>query len=339
MGRKMVEVIVESEKVDRHEFSISYAGSKKEDVHSIDVQVLAPALLAISKLVREASKEFNQDNKLKAEILVVSHFEHKCFNINFELVLSFYEQIKTLIASDDVKSAKEILEWLGLLGLTSSGGLLTYLAYLRWKKGRKIRKKKIVKTEDGSNQLEVKVDGERNSVLITQNVFNLSENPRALRATRDAFLPLSEDGFDKVQLRRGHKVVDDIKSKEIENFVASCNVGLEEVKETEPEIEVTPAWLSVYSPVYDLAAKNWRFRLGRDVIYADISETKIAEDALKRGGALAEDAYQVRLEITTHNDTQGKKKETPDYKILEVTRFIPASPTVQTSFFEDSEEP
>ena len=38
-----------------------------------------------------------------------------------------------------------------------------------------------------------------------------------------------------------------------------------------------------------------------------------------------EDAYLVKLEITTEVDAQGTKKE-PKYKILEVMRFVPAEP-------------
>lgn len=89
--------------------------------------------------------------------------------------------------------------------------------------------------------------------------------------------------------------------------------------------------MSVYSPVYDASADKWRFKLGKEVIYADISETSIARDAISRGGALVEEAYQVRLEITTEVDNHGKKKE-PTYKILEVMRFVPSAPARQTSF-------
>jgi hypothetical protein len=90
---------------------------------------------------------------------------------------------------------------------------------------------------------------------------------------------------------------------------------------TEPEIEVTPAWLSVYSPVFDLNAPMWRFRLGKDVIYADISETNIANEAMERGGVRVEDAYQIKLQITTEVDSQGNRKA-PQYKVLEVIRIV-----------------
>src|ERR1700680_1335319 len=119
--------------VSRHEFSIAYDGEAlvAPGDHSIDVQILAPALLAFGKLIREANAEFNGKTST-AKVFVVSDFEHKCFNINFEVVVNLYEQIRTLLGIEQIKTAKEVLEWLGLLGIpTSLGGALSYLGYLR----------------------------------------------------------------------------------------------------------------------------------------------------------------------------------------------------------------
>jgi hypothetical protein len=129
-----------------------------------------------------------------------------------------------------------------------------------------------------------------------------------------------------------------IDAEEVAAIVKSCNLGIEEAKETlEPEVEVTPAWLSVYSPVYDLSATSWRFRLGKEIIYADITATNIAQQALARGSVGVEDAYQVKLEITTEFDAQGSRKEAR-YKIIEVIRFIEAAPTArQSSLFRDDQ--
>lgn len=313
--------------VSRHEFSIAYDGVALVTTgdHSIDVQALAPALLAFGKLIREATTEFN-GKKSTARVLVVSDFEHRCFNINFEVIVGWIAQLQTLLGDDSVKSAKDILEWLGLLGLPpATGGILSYLGFLKFKDGRKVVETKELSDTDRSGIVQVKIEGEGNTVNVHNHVYHLSENPRALRATRDAFLPLGQDGFDNVKLRRGDTVVEEIDWQEVESIVKSCNVGIEESKETEPEIEVTPAWLSIYSPVFDASATMWRFRLGKDVIYADISVTNIAQEALERGGVGVDDAYLVKLEITTETDAQGNKKE-PRYKILEVLRFVPAPP-------------
>jgi len=292
--------------------------------------------LAFGRLIREANSEFN-GKKSTAKVVVVSDFEHKCFNINFEAIIGYYEQLKTLLGAEPVKTAKEVLEWLGLLGIpTGAAGTLTYLGYLKWKNGQKVIEAKPLTDKDPTGVVEVKVEGHGNSVHVHNHVYKLSENPRALRATRDAFLPLGQDGFDNVKLRNGDDIIEEIDASSVEAIVKSCNIGIEEAKETEPEIETTPAWLSVYSPVFDEAASNWRFRLGKDIIYADISNTNIAHEALERGGVRVEDAYQVKLEITTEVDQSGNKKGST-YKILEVVRFVEAQPVPkQTGLFDPS---
>jgi hypothetical protein len=316
--------------VSRHDFSIAYDGTALVTTgdHSIDVQTLAPALLAFGKLIREATTEAN-GKKSTAKVFVVSDFEHKCFNINFEVVVSLYQQIQTILGAEPVQTAKTILEWLGLLGVTGGGGTLTYLGYLRWKNGRKVREKRAISDTDRSGIVEVRIEGDGNTVQVHNHVYDLSTNPRALRATRDAFLPLGQDGFDNVKVRQGDAVIEEIDSMQVEAIVKSCNVGIEEAKEEpEPEVEITPAWLSVYSPVFDPTAPNWRFRLGKEIIYADISKTNIAQEAIARGGVGVEDAYQVRLEITTEVDANGTRKES-QYKVLEVIRFVQALPSAR----------
>jgi hypothetical protein len=318
--------------MSRHEFSVAYDGLEPVENHSIDVENLAPALLAFGKLIREANIEFN-GKKSTSKVLVVSDFEAKCFHVNFEVIVSALQQIRSLLDSSEVSTAKTILEWLGLLGITGGGGTMTYLAYLKWKRGRRAEARHITDS-DHTGTVEVRVEGEHNSVTVHNHVWNLSENPRALRATRDAFLPLGQDGFEILRLKEGDTTLSEIDAADVENIVASCNVGIEQAKETEPEIEETSAWLSVYSPVFDANAQNWRFRLGTEVIYADITQTTIAADALARGGSMTDDAYQVRLEITTEIDAKGNKKP-PQYKIIQVIRFVQAVPSTQTSLFPD----
>ncbi|WP_210165715.1 hypothetical protein [Hoeflea sp. BAL378] len=313
--------------MSRQQFSIAYTGEGRKDDHSISVESLAPALMAFGKLMREANSEFN-GKKAKANVYVVSDFEHKCFNINFELVVGFYEQIKTFLQIDDVKNAKEILEWIGILatGSVTVGG--SFFGYLKWKKGRKTTDVQEIRDESGQGKVVVHVEGAANPITINQTIYNLSLNPRALRAARDAFLPIGQDGFDRVEIRQDDRIVGTIEPSSIEDIVASCTTAIAETKETEPDVDVTTAWLSVYSPVYDEDAEKWRFRLGTDIIYADISETSIAHDALVRGGALTDDTYQVRLEIAVQIDDKGNRSK-PEYKVLEVIRFVQAEPRLR----------
>jgi hypothetical protein len=175
--------------VSKHEFSIAYDGEALADAgdHSIDVQTLAPALLAIGRLIREANTEFN-GKRSTAKVLVLSDFEHKCFNINFEVVLGLYEQIKNLLSVEHVKTAKEVLEWLGLLGFpVSVTGVLSYLGYLKWKDGRKVAEVTPLRDADRAGFVEVRVEGDGNAVHVHNHVYKLSENARALRDPRCVF--------------------------------------------------------------------------------------------------------------------------------------------------------
>ncbi len=320
--------------MSRKEFSVAYAGMDRADDHSIDVETLAPALLAFGKLIREANRQTNGKSST-SKVLVVSDFEHKCFNINFEVVLSFYEQVKSLIGTDDAKSAKEILEWLGLFA-GGAGTTLGFIQFLRWRRGRKIEDVTELTDTDETGTVAVKVDGDGNAVHIHNHTWQLAQNPRALAAARDALSPVGTDGFDTLEVRDGDKIVSEIPSDQAEAIISSCSIGIEEAKDIVPDVDETTAWLTVYSPVYDEKGEVWRFRLGKDVIYADISDTNIAHEALERGGALAEDTYQVRLEITTPKTPEGKPKK-PTYKVLSVLRFIPAEPQEQTGFDLDDQ--
>ena len=56
----------------------------------------------MGRLIREANTQFN-GKESTAKVLVVSDFEHKCFNVNFEVVLQIFEQIQTLLGDDEVE--------------------------------------------------------------------------------------------------------------------------------------------------------------------------------------------------------------------------------------------
>src|SRR5690348_157659 len=114
-------------------FQVAYDGGG--DIHDMDVQLLAPALLAFGDIIRAANTELNGERS-RVQLLVTSDFEHRCFNINFQLVMTLYEQIKSFLKLDDVVTAQSILVWLGVFGVTPAGGF-GLLKFLKLRKGRK----------------------------------------------------------------------------------------------------------------------------------------------------------------------------------------------------------
>ena len=315
----------------KQDFAIAYNGANRVDIHSIDVEALSPALLAVGRLIREASKEVN-GKKATTKVLVKSDFEHKCFSINFELLSGILNQVKFYLGLEHVKTAKELLEWIGLVKPAVAGGL-SYLGYLKLKNGRKVESVTDLVDKEQAGMVVVHIAGDGNTVNVDKSILSLSHNPAALKATRDILAPIGQDGFDKVELRENDKVVETIDFDDTKRIVSSCNQALLELGEDKPEITTMTAWLTVYSPVFDASSKSWDFKYGDQRISADISETTIAADTLRRGKSSTEDSYYVRLEVTTPRDSKGKPGK-PSYKILKVMRFVEAPPTPVQDEFE-----
>jgi hypothetical protein len=119
--------------MSRADFQLAYDGEALRD-HAMDVDELAPALLAVGNLCREANRSLNE-GRAEVAVRVRADFERKCFDIHFELIQSLYEQVKTLLGDDHVTTAKTLLEWIGLPGPT---GALSLFGFLKLRKGRSI---------------------------------------------------------------------------------------------------------------------------------------------------------------------------------------------------------
>lgn len=311
----------------RVQFSVAYSSSQNPHDHSIEAELLAPSLVATSKLLKEMNYEANKKST-ECNLRIISEFERKCFNINFELITSIIDAAMPLIESERAKTAKDILEWAGLLGGYVGLSGFSLIKFLKWKRGRKVtsaNKKNI----EGSDAVVVTIEGEKNSVVVNKNIYNISEKPIAMKYMRDIFSPIGINSIDSIEFRKEGEISEKLDEVDVRDIISSCNQTIASNDNNLIESEQTTAWLSVYSPVYDEKADKWRFKYGNEHIYADISETNISKDALARGGALAEDAYQVILEIQF--SSKKSKQPKPTYKVVKVLKFIPGSPIIQGS--------
>ena len=99
--------------------TIKFDGSALKD-RAMDVGHLAPSLLALSDLVKATNFQINGE-RAKIRILVNADLEQKCFELNLEIVQTIWEQAKTLLADEDIKSAKELLGWIGISSIPAVG--------------------------------------------------------------------------------------------------------------------------------------------------------------------------------------------------------------------------
>lgn len=167
---------IEGGDVSRRAFQVAYYGTDPDD-HSMDVEALAPALLAFGRLIRETNTQINGD-RAKVKVVVTSDFEHKCFSVNFEVVQNIKQAVKSLLHDDTVKTATELLKTIGIIG--TAGGTVggTLFGFLKWKNGRKIKSVQTIRDQDSSGDVTVNVEGDGHSVHVTKNVFMLAENKK-----------------------------------------------------------------------------------------------------------------------------------------------------------------
>ena len=109
-------------------FQLRYDGPALSE-HGMDVADLASALLALGELIKRANATFNGE-AARVNLVVQSDFEHKCFQINLELIQSILSSIGSLLTDEHaLKNAQTIASWLGLIGLPPTVfGLFKYLA-------------------------------------------------------------------------------------------------------------------------------------------------------------------------------------------------------------------
>lgn len=307
---------------------LRYDGPALAD-HSIDVSDLAPALLALADICKIANRKFNGE-RASVKVLVNADLDQNCFEVWLQLAQTLLEQTKSIIANDNVATAKEIFEWLGIVGAATGAplGLLKLLALLR---GRKVASQQMV-VHEGRDVVQIKIEGDNNVVNIRPEVYQLLQDPKVVQGVQRIVKPLAQEGFESVEFDHGASAVERIDKQEAAEILG---IDLDQpLTPQEDDLRQTvTAWIRVYSPVYEKSAKTWRFEYGDRHEYMDISSTDIAERAIERGGALVNDTYKVRLEISQTKTASGSFKN--HYKVVEVLEFRPAKLQSQERLLPD----
>jgi hypothetical protein len=302
----------------RQTFQVAYVGSDPND-HTIDAEALGAALVGYAQMIRVANTELNK-SRAAVKLLVASDFEHKCFNINFELIQTVLDTIRSFLDDKEaVANATTVLSKIGVIGGVAGTAVASVLAYLKWKKGRAVDKVE----NSGANTVIVQVHGDHNTISIDKDVYQLGENPQITAAVRAALAPVFNNDAQSIEFRKDDSALGVLTKQDVKEIEASLSAppALElEAPKPDEAPKVVTATLYVYSPVFDVKAPMWRFLYRNKPIYVGISRTNIAKDAVKRGGSFRNDRYRVKMEITPPPKPDG----TPHYEIIEVLDFTAA---------------
>ena len=295
--------------MSKAEFAIAYDGPALAN-HTMDVQALGPALLAIGDMCREAHRVINGDDGAEVKVHVKATSEG-CFNVVLELIQA-YNAVADLVRDEDVSAAKDIIEWLGLAAVPGS-----LLAYLKWKKGRKPISQEPAKSTEGDPQYNITVAGGGNNVtVISGKVQKLVTDPRVRAAQRRTLAPLNDDGIEEFQVRQDGRTVFSVNKDEVRK--GYYDISPEEVGQEENinEPQTFEAILRLRSPVFEQDRK-WQFYYGEQRISATLRDMGYVNRVFVSGERFGVgDIFRVRLCLTQVLLPNGKIRN--DYEITKV---------------------
>ena len=151
---------------------------------------------ALSDVVKAANLLANGE-KAAVKILINADLEQKCFEINVELALTIWEKAKGIIGDENLSTAKEIAEWIGIA--FEAGSLVGLFQLIKWLKGKKIVSVIDVKLENGREAVHIHVEGQADPVAISKVAYELYSDMNIRRKAVEVLAPLREDGYDSVQ--------------------------------------------------------------------------------------------------------------------------------------------
>jgi hypothetical protein len=137
----------DSDMAETQSFSLKYDGEALAE-HTIDVNDLAPALLALSDVIQESNRLANKDG---ASVSIrVKATDAGSFEVFIQTVHTVYANTRGLLAGEDVTALANLLQILGFLGI-SVGAPISLILLIRRLSGK--CPKKV--TEKSPNEIEI----------------------------------------------------------------------------------------------------------------------------------------------------------------------------------------
>lgn len=294
--------------------------------HEMDVQDLAPALLALADLIQIANRKFN-GTETDIKVLVNADVKQRCFMIDISLVQSFLDQAKGFLGSDHVKTARDIAEWIGIIG-GGSAGLFQLLKFLR---GSKDAGTPLHIQSDGTGN--VIVTGNGNTIVVPQQVYQLAQEPKAIEKAKGVMHPLTKEGYETLAFLHGEEETFEVNSNEAEGIGELPSQPLSDIPSE--SVSQIRGQVRIKSAQYEGNAQ-WAFLWNGRAINAEMADKAaewVTDFQANKISAPPNSTLDVSMLETAQLDTQGLIVGKPSYRVLEVHSVTP--PPRQGSMFDD----
>ena len=311
---------------------IKFDGKALEN-KSMDVAHLAPALLSLSDLIKETNRMVNGD-RVGIKVFVNADLEQKCFELIINLSLTFWDEAKKLIADEDVKSVKEIADWIGIFGGPTAYGLFWLI--------KKLKEKKITSTKfttkDGKNIAQLKIEEEVEPIDVPENVYNMYASPSIKEKALDVLAPLREEGYDSLTFYSKNKDGEREHIKFNENEVPNKDgTDLPEIAESNTHTSIIKTSVRIKKAVYEGNAA-WTL-IYRQAIQAPIADEEwLASFQSSKILAPPRSTLDVSLEEIYKTNEDGEMLGQASYRVIKIHKVgLPANQQ-SLGFFENEKD-
>lgn len=281
-------------------FHVIYDGVALDE-HLMDVRDLSPAMLAISDLFVHVNKELNGNN-LEIQLKVKANFKAGSFGIEFTEVLSWANQMRDLLISNNAMAVANASGILAFIGFFGGNGLIQLY--------KKMQGKPPVRVEESLENAKI-FYSETEHIEISKDVLRLYRNRTIVADINKMLEPLNKDGIDSFY------VVRDSDKQNAELAITKDEIIYFKYHELENELSenISETFVQIESVVFNEKNK-WKLNNGGSSINALILDDeflrKIDDGELRFGKG---DLLKVKLKII-QTFAHGKLKT--DFEVLQV---------------------
>lgn len=260
---------------------IAYTGEALEN-GAMDINDLAPALLAFAELVKRANVLVGNTQPVRL-MLNADSIKRGSFDVTLELIYSGLDQIKLLMGAAEDIGLKALSDALGI-GATIKDGVFWLI--------QAIGNKKILNvSETDDNKVSITLN-DNAKIIVNQNTYNVFMDHEARSSITKVIEPVKKEGIEGFEIRNPYNYED----KKPSFKVVKDDLQLYETPELETNVVPENMFeqemlLKIVSLVFDEAQK-WRFTDGDTTFWAKVEDKDFwnsvnsSEQAFRNGDRL-----------------------------------------------------